>query len=159
MVAPYKKPFSLEPGNEEFNKHVSMVRIRSEHAIGFFKGRFHSMKDLRVNIKDEKTHRFATYWVAACVGVHSFAMQCEEEERGGDGDDEAVMADPFIDEGLSSTSGSEADNAPPLAGIQVHAGKSKREQLKRRLFRAKERRSRHRAQKQRRELGMSSDSE
>jgi hypothetical protein len=54
-----------------------MVRIRSEHAIGFLKGRFQSLKNLRVSIKDEKTHKFATYWIAACIGVHAFAMQRE----------------------------------------------------------------------------------
>jgi hypothetical protein len=61
------------------------VRIRSEHAIGFLKGRFQSLKGLHVSIKDTKTHQFATYWVAAFVSVHSFAMQCEDED--------AVMAD------------------------------------------------------------------
>lgn len=159
MVAPYKKPYSLLPGNEEFNNHVSMVRIRSEHAIGFLKGRFHSLKGLRVNIKDEKTHKLATYWVAACVGVHSFAMQSEAEERGPDSDEEAVMADPFIREGLSSSSDSDANAALAPAGVQsVHPGKAKREDLKRRLFKAKDRRKRHRARRQRMELGMSSDS-
>jgi hypothetical protein len=135
-----------------------MVRIRSEHAIGFIKGRFQSLKGLRVNIKDEKTHKFATYWVAACVGVHAFAMQCEEEERGPDEDNDAVMADPFINEGLSSTSESEANIAPALQGVRFHAGKAQREYLKRRLLKTKERRRRHRVQRQREELGMSSDS-
>jgi hypothetical protein len=159
MVAPYKKPFSLLPGNEEFNNHVSMVRIRSEHTIGFVKGRFQSLKGLRISIKDERTHRFATYWIAACVGVHSFAMQCEDEQRGPESDDDAVMADPFINEGLSSSSSdSDANVALGSAGIPVHAGKAKRETLKRRLFRAKERRRRHRARRQQQELGMSSDS-
>lgn len=158
MIAPYKKPFSLQAGNEEFNNHVSMVRIRSEHAIGFLKGRFHSLKSLRVLIKDQKTHQFATYWVSACVGIHAFAMQREEEERGVESDDEAVMADPFIDEGMSSMSDSEgnATGAPP--GGRVHHGKAKREQLKRRLFRAKTRRRRHQVQRRQAELGEGNDS-
>jgi len=58
-----------------------MVCIRSEHAIGFLKGRFHSLKHLRLRISDEQSHKFATYWIAACIGVHAFAMQCEDEER------------------------------------------------------------------------------
>lgn len=52
-----------------------MLRIRSEHAIGFLKGRFHSLKHLRVNISDETSHKIATYWVSTCVGIHSFAME------------------------------------------------------------------------------------
>ncbi|KAF8220343.1 hypothetical protein L208DRAFT_1127843, partial [Tricholoma matsutake] len=78
IVSPYKKPERDIPEDEEFNKHVSRVRIQSEHAIGFLKGRFHSLKNLRLHIKDKKSHIFATYWVAACIGVHAFAMQCEE---------------------------------------------------------------------------------
>jgi hypothetical protein len=43
VVAPYKKPERDYPDNEAFNKQVSMLRIRSEHAIGFLKGRFQSL--------------------------------------------------------------------------------------------------------------------
>lgn len=136
-----------------------MVRIHSEHAIGFLKGRFHSLKGLRINIQDEKTHKFVTYWIAACVGVHSFAMECEDEERGAS-DDEAVMADPFIDEGLSSSSDSGGNSVAPIqTGYGVHLGLEQREYLKRRLFKAKSRRRRHRERRQRQELGMSNDSE
>ncbi|KDQ52058.1 hypothetical protein JAAARDRAFT_91379, partial [Jaapia argillacea MUCL 33604] len=105
MVSPYKKPERDLPNNEVFNNHVSMVRIRSEHAIGFLKGHFQSLKSLRVNIKDETSHKFATYWVIACIAVHAYAMQCEDEEREDDSD--AVDADPFIAEGLSSLSDSD----------------------------------------------------
>ncbi|KJA25910.1 hypothetical protein HYPSUDRAFT_100788, partial [Hypholoma sublateritium FD-334 SS-4] len=82
VMAPYKKPESDLPDNGIYNNHVSMLRIRSEHAIGFLKGRFQSLKDLRVAIKDENSHKFATYWVVACIGIHSFAMTCEAEEKG-----------------------------------------------------------------------------
>ncbi|KAF7368106.1 DDE Tnp4 domain-containing protein [Mycena sanguinolenta] len=156
MISPYKKPYSLETGNEEFNNHVSMVRIRSEHTIGFLKGRFQSLKGLRISIKDEKTHQFATYWVAACIGVHSFAMHCEQEERGPEEDEDAVMADPFIGEGLSSDSDADANQAGAAGGVAGHAGKAKREYLKRVLFQSKERRRRHRVRRQREELGLDS---
>jgi hypothetical protein len=63
-----------------------MLHIRSEHAIGFLKGRFQSLKGLCVYIKNEKAHKIASYWVVACIGIHSFAMLCEEEEWGGDFD-------------------------------------------------------------------------
>jgi hypothetical protein len=104
IVTPYKKPERDIPENEIFNNHVSMLHIRSEHAIGFLKGRFHSLKSLQVYIKNEKTHKIATYWVAACIGIHAFAMLCEEEEQGGDFDSD--NPDPFVQEGLSSDSDS-----------------------------------------------------
>ncbi|KAF8197179.1 hypothetical protein K438DRAFT_1967426 [Mycena galopus ATCC 62051] len=138
-----------------------MVRIRSEHAIGFIKGRFQSLKALRVNIKDEKTHKFATYWIAACIGLHSFTMQSEDAERGSAGDADAVMDDPFIADGLSSASSSEGNVGPALqgGGTRLQDGKAKREHLKLRLFKAKDKRRRHRAQRQREELGLGSDAE
>ncbi|KAJ6472990.1 hypothetical protein C8R45DRAFT_907594 [Mycena sanguinolenta] len=139
-----------------------MVRIRSEHAIGYLKGRFQSLKGLRVLIKNEKTHKFATYWIAACIGVHSFAMQCEEDERGDEGsDDEGAVADPFIQEGLSSSSSSDNEGlaAPSrqLGRTRLQSGKAKREALKRALFKAKEWQAERRARREQEELGLSSD--
>ncbi|KIK79248.1 hypothetical protein PAXRUDRAFT_84373, partial [Paxillus rubicundulus Ve08.2h10] len=81
VVAPYKAPEKISERNMEFNNHVSMLRIRSEHAIGFLKGRFQSLKGLLVRIVDEKSHKFATYWVAACIGLHAFAVHCENKEK------------------------------------------------------------------------------
>lgn len=127
--------------NEEFNKAVSRVRIRSEHTIGYLKGRFHSLKHLRVRIKDRKSHKFATYWVAGCIVLHAFAMKCKAEEmHAQDSDNE----DPFIAEGLAPSSDEDnTANAPPLATNQtdLQAGKEKREALKRALFWARERRA------------------
>jgi len=146
VVSPYKKPERDIPENEEFNNHLSMVCIRSEHAIGFLKGRFHSLKHLRLRISDERSHKFATYWIAACIGVHAFAMQCEDEEWE---DVDSDFEDPFIAEGLSlSSSDSEPTPQPHRGNIsqcRLHAAKAKHEKLKRALFRAKEKRRRDRA--------------
>jgi len=55
-----------------------------------------------VAIRDKNGHKIATYWVATCVAIHAFEMQCEDHDRSDDGDDEdeAVMLDLFIVEGL-----------------------------------------------------------
>jgi hypothetical protein len=116
---------------------VSHIRIRSEHAIGFLKGRFQSLKELRVKIINQKSHKFATYWIAACIGVHAFAMVCEDADE-----DSGYDRQDFINDGLSSSSGSESDFAAPTQQRPGRLGEGKRlcEALKRRLFRAKERR-------------------
>ncbi|PPR03353.1 hypothetical protein CVT24_012571 [Panaeolus cyanescens] len=101
VVAPYKKPDSDRPDNTFFNNHVSMIRIRSEHAIGFLKGRFQSLKALRVNIVDAKSHKYATYWILACIAVHNFALRCEKIEKAHQADvsehhhNNASLPDPF----------------------------------------------------------------
>lgn len=144
MTAPYKKPERDLPDNERFNNHVSIVRIRSEHAIGYLKGRFHSLKNLRVVIRDRDTHVLATYWVAACIGLHAFAMRCEADERETDEDIDDDYIDPFIREGMSSSSDSDDPSIrpPPRSSMQgsktrLQQAKAFREKLKAQLFHEK----------------------
>ena len=140
LVAPYKKPERDLPDNEVFNNHLSMIRIRSEHAIGYLKGRFQSLKGLRIYIQDERSHKFATYWILACIVAHNIALECEAEERA---EDEDVDDDPFIREGLSSSSESDSsdEEVPMYHGARsLNAAKARREILKDALFRSKERR-------------------
>lgn len=147
IVAPFKKPERDIPENEVFNNHVSIIRIRSEHAIGFLKGRFHSLKGLRVSIINEETHKVATYWIAACIGVHAFAMQCEARERAERGEDEGVDSHPFITQGLES--GSDCERlAPQVTGTRTRLqhGKALRQELKEKLLASKERRQERRRQ-------------
>jgi hypothetical protein len=77
--------------------------------------------NLCVNIRDKDSHILATYWVAACIGLHSFAMQCEDKERELDSDNSG-SEDPFIAEGLSfSSSDSDVDLARDPHGFGVPA--------------------------------------
>lgn len=127
-----------------------MVRIRSEHAIGFLKGRFHSLKNLHADIQDKDSHKIATYWVTACIGLHAFAMMCEDEEWDDDNDE---IPDPFIVEGLPSDTSDSEDNAQhfPIhhrpTGVRLRDAKACREQLKWHLFRAKKNKARAHARR------------
>ena len=135
VVAPYKKPKRNLPKNEVFNNHLSHIRIRSKHAIGYLKGQFQLLKELHVQIMNQKSHKFATYWVACCIEVHLFVIACEaaDEDNEYDGQD-------FINDGLSSSFDSEVGAAlPQQRPGQLGAGKALCEALKRRLFRAKAR--------------------
>ncbi|KAF7333256.1 DDE Tnp4 domain-containing protein [Mycena sanguinolenta] len=86
---------------------------------------------------------------------NNHVSMCEEEARDPNDNEDAVMADPFIGEGLSSDSDSEPDAVE--AGGVVHAGKTKREELRRLLVKAKKRRARHRLRRQQEELGLDSE--
>lgn len=139
VVALYKKPEKNLSDNEIFNNYISILRIRSEHTIGFLKGRFQSLKRLRVLIKDAETHRFATYWVIACIVVHTYAMRCEKEERGDDNESWDPLDDPFLVQGLSVTQGHERTTGETgsESANQLRVGKEFREVLKKVLFTAK----------------------
>lgn len=75
------RPEKFEPGNEFFNHRVSRVRVRSEHAVGYLKGRFQSLRGLRISINKAEHIQYATSWIQACIRLHNFAMMCEREEN------------------------------------------------------------------------------
>ncbi|KAJ7091298.1 hypothetical protein C8R43DRAFT_908307, partial [Mycena crocata] len=64
--------------NTKFNYHLSAVRIRSEHCVGFLKGRWSSLRGLRVAINGEKGLQYASLWIVACINLHAFAMKHED---------------------------------------------------------------------------------
>ena len=161
IIAPYKAPDWNLPDNEVFNNHVSMLRIRSEHAIGFLKGRFQSLKNLRLHIKHRVSHIIATYWVAVCIGIHAFAIPHEAMERrqeDPDVDELAPIYDPFIDEGLSSSSDSDLPQTNTTSHSQqgparLQRAKARREKLKEKLFQSRLRRTQKPARWRRADVG------
>ncbi|KAF8578055.1 hypothetical protein K439DRAFT_1648881 [Ramaria rubella] len=97
--APYKKfirPDKYLPENAKYNYYVSRVWVRSEHCVGFLKGRWSSLCGLRLHIDRPAHIRFATIWVSACIVLHNFAMLHEAEES--DGGD--IELNEFFHEGL-----------------------------------------------------------
>ena len=72
-MIPYKIPNRTKE-NRDFNYALSRVRIRSEYAIGYLKGRFQSLKELRVRINNRKDMRFASCWIQVCIILHAFVI-------------------------------------------------------------------------------------
>ncbi|EUC57648.1 DDE family endonuclease [Rhizoctonia solani AG-3 Rhs1AP] len=134
IVSPYKVPEKNIPQNAAFNYQVSRVRVRSEHCNALLKGRFPSLRGLRVRIDNSIHTSFATIWVTVCVALHNFALVHE----GGD-----YIHNNFFEEGrqiLREEAGDEVEIDPRfnqgLGENDVEAGKTKREEIKRRFFEA-----------------------
>jgi hypothetical protein len=72
------RPEKDTPENTKHNYYVSKVRIRSEHCVGFLKGRWQSLKGLRVHVDGQKGIQYAGLWITTCIHLHSFAMQHED---------------------------------------------------------------------------------
>jgi hypothetical protein len=118
------------------------------HSVGLLCG-FQSLKGLRVVINTSDAHIIAMYWVAACIGIHSFALKHEiqkNREQDPDFDENNPYQDPFINEGLSDSEddgqeGAEGDTSTGTSRIsaRLRRGKAHREKLKRLLFQAKNR--------------------
>jgi len=77
LLTTFGRPEKLIPENATYNYHVSAVRIRSEHCIGFLKGRWSSLRGLRVAINNEKGIQYASLWIMACINLHMFAVNHE----------------------------------------------------------------------------------
>ncbi|KAF5366613.1 hypothetical protein D9758_009000 [Tetrapyrgos nigripes] len=78
VVTPYKKPDCYKPENEEFNEAV--------------------------RIDNAQAHHISTFWIAACIGIHSHAMQSEAKEKDEEGGYDFFERDPFLAEGHSDGS-------------------------------------------------------
>jgi hypothetical protein len=55
------RPEKDTPENATYNYHVSAICVRSEHCVGFSKGRWSSLKDLCLSIDGEEGLKYATY--------------------------------------------------------------------------------------------------
>lgn len=115
------------------------------------KGRFSSLKGLRVQIRSKEDHKFATQWIVACVSVHAFAMDHEAMLRAQRGEDEdSAVQDPFVQEGIDDGIRFEQEiNADDDVDAQTRrnrlsAGKAKREELRDMLFESLIARAAHR---------------
>lgn len=71
------RPEKSTAENTKYNYHLSAVRIRSEHCVGFLKGRWSSLRGLRISIDNDKGVKYASLWIMACINLHAFAIRHE----------------------------------------------------------------------------------
>ncbi|CAD6983441.1 unnamed protein product [Tilletia controversa] len=66
-----------------FNYAVSKVRVRSEHAFGYFKGRFQCLRGLRQLVRDKVDHDRITTTIVGALVAHNLALRWDgvEERR------------------------------------------------------------------------------
>ncbi|KAF7372339.1 DDE Tnp4 domain-containing protein [Mycena venus] len=93
-VTPYKRPASLQANNKTFNYHFSRVRVKSEHSVGYIKGRFASFRGLRQQIDDSIAHERALAWVKACLVIHTLVGFIES------GQEDEEFVEELVQEGL-----------------------------------------------------------
>lgn len=137
------RPEKFEKDNTDHNYHVSCIRIRSEHCMGYLKGRWSSLRGLRLRIDDPDSHKFATLWIASCIHLHNFAIGHEGKEN--------PEADTFYIEGCRYLEKErrevnrwleerrvqlqeEEAEYDVVESVELLEGKIKREELKKALF-------------------------
>lgn len=116
-----------------FNEQVSAIRVQSEHAIGYLKGRCASLKSLRISIHKKDHIRYMVGWIVAAICVHNFALDHENMED--------YTTDRFFWEGCQDEL--TLDRQEDIGGLvesvfvrrdNLTQGKIKRERLKTILF-------------------------
>ncbi|KIJ31238.1 hypothetical protein M422DRAFT_141351, partial [Sphaerobolus stellatus SS14] len=83
------------------------VRVKSEHAVGYIKGRFASLKGLRQQIDDELDHRRALEWVRACLVLHILISRLEAADSTLEPDKDFV--EELVSEGLDGSDSEDSD--------------------------------------------------
>ncbi|KAL3684106.1 hypothetical protein R1sor_011572 [Riccia sorocarpa] len=76
---------------EEFNNCLAHARVVNEHTIGVLKSRWHSLRELRCQIKNRRCAKYAMRWISCCAILHNFLINKDEwtEE-----DDEIILEPP-----------------------------------------------------------------
>ena len=76
----HKEPLSLIPRNTIFDRYVSRLRVRSEHAMGALKGRFQCLRGLRIHINSKSDHVEACHWVTIAIILHNIVVELEDNK-------------------------------------------------------------------------------
>ncbi len=78
-MIPYKSLATSLKSNHTFNFHFSQIRIQLEHTIGYLKGQFQSLKELRFQILNKHDLAYVTLWINTCIIFHAFCLDYELE--------------------------------------------------------------------------------
>lgn len=78
-MIPYKSPATSLKPNQTFNFYLSQIRIQSEHTIGYLKGRFQCLKELRLQVLNAQNLTYVTLWINTCIILHAFYLDQELE--------------------------------------------------------------------------------
>lgn len=108
---------------------VGQVHVKSEHAMGYLKGRFSSLRGLRQQIDDATDHKRALAWVKTCVIIHTLVSFIEE------GDEDGEFVTELVREGTDARGDVlRQANSEPSDTQRDTQGQRKRTELKRMLF-------------------------
>ncbi|KAE8223479.1 hypothetical protein CF319_g3491 [Tilletia indica] len=65
----------------QYNRSVSNVRVRSEHAFGYLKGRFQCLRGLRLLVRDAEDHHRLTTTIVAALVAHNLALRWDSAQQ------------------------------------------------------------------------------
>jgi len=75
VLLPYKGPAAYIRANRNYNYQHARRRISADNVIGVFKGRFGSLKELRMPVVCDADFTRVMEWVAACAVLHNICIR------------------------------------------------------------------------------------
>lgn len=64
-----------------FNKRHSQYRVRVENCFGVLKGKFCSLKEIRIRLKNKKSQYFLCNWILVCCILHNILLKDTDAEN------------------------------------------------------------------------------
>jgi len=74
VIGPFKEPECTCAEHRNYNYQLARLRVKSEHAIGILKGRWGSLKELRLTLATDRQFSFAMTWITACIVLHNICV-------------------------------------------------------------------------------------
>jgi len=75
VVGPHKGEDADTPDNRNFAWQLARLRVVSEHTIGILKGRWSSLRDLRLQLRSSDDVVFAFEWCLVCCILHNLCNE------------------------------------------------------------------------------------
>lgn len=111
VIGPFKRPRCTSPDHANFNYQLARLRVKSEHTIGIVKGRWASLKELRLTLATDGQFGFAMKWIVASCVLHNI---CLDE---GDGFPDQPRPDPSPSATAKPSTGASARRQEILCGV------------------------------------------
>ena len=75
LCTPYRQPAASIPHNKVFNELFSSGRIVIEHVNGILKGRFSSLRGIRIQVKTAEDFQRINEWITVCLILHNILLR------------------------------------------------------------------------------------
>jgi hypothetical protein len=93
LCTPYRQPAASIPHNKVFNELFSSGRIVIEHVNGIVKGRWCSLRGIRIQVKKIEDFKSINNWICVCLVLHNILVRFNdswEEEAEAEEEQEAL---------------------------------------------------------------------
>lgn len=97
LLTPYRHPAAVIPCNQLYNNLISSARQIIEHVNGILKGRFQSLNNVRISVREKEDLLKFCNWVVACLVLHNMLL------RYNDGWDEEFVEEDVNENALDIT--------------------------------------------------------